>query len=188
MFDELNLLGIVIIIFFIIYLYKLVQDGPYIHKTSQKHLILINRKVFKPKGISIKRGDTVIWSNNDVIRHTVMTKNPNIPNSNVLLPDKDWSHTFSQIGSFTFRSSLYKEHKSMIVKVEDVKKGSEFINSITNENQILMNNVPLIRTIKEFITLTFQNFLNYLKNLYKKFEIGIKNHVSSLKRNKNRKA
>ncbi len=135
---------------------QLINTGPYIHRTSKKHDIDINRKKFSKSIIKINKGDTVIWYNNDVIRHTVETQNPNIINSHVIAPGKTFQYTFPNTGRFIFNSSLYDEHKPMTVVVRDVTKGAEFSNSLINNFQISFKNLKdiirnLIKTIKKNI-------------------------------------
>ena len=153
--NELNFIGLFICIIFLAYLYKLIQTGPYIQRKSNKYRIKILRKHFSPKILAINRGDTVSWKNYDIIRHTVETKNPNISNSQVLEPDREFDHTFTMAGKFTFQSSLYKNHKPMNIIVKNVTEGTSFINSFKNNFQMMKNNINLFKP----------KIINYIKNL-----------------------
>ncbi|SVD60195.1 uncharacterized protein METZ01_LOCUS413049, partial [marine metagenome] len=99
----LPILGVICIILFILYLIKVLKNGPYITNfgkgdSSRVHIIKINKanlvtkfgnailSQFNPSNINIKMGDTVKFINEDVLRHTVEIGNENIPNSNILQP------------------------------------------------------------------------------------------------------
>lgn len=169
--DPVNFIGFIIIIIFIIYLYKLIQNGPYIQRKSNKYRIKIWRKKFEPDFLVIKKGDTISWKNYDIIRHTVYTNLPNIPNSQVLEPDREFDYTFTMSGKFTFQSSLYKTHEPMNIIVKNVTEGNSFINSFKNNFQIMYNNIFLY-------TPKIMNYINNLIYNVKKSVIKKKNSVT----------
>lgn len=141
--DGLNLIGLFITILFLTYIYQLMLSGPYIQRKSNKYRIKIYRKQFKPKFLNINRGDTVSWKNYDIIRHSITSKYPTIPNSPVLEPDVEFDHTFTSAGKYTFKSSFYNGHEPLNIRVRDVAKGNEFMNNVGNNFQITVNNIKL---------------------------------------------
>lgn len=72
---------------------------------------------FSPNVINVTTGDTVTWTNNDVIPHTVMSgTGPSDPNkgkefdsglSTPLTPGKTFSHKFTKAGDFPYFCQLH---------------------------------------------------------------------------------
>ena len=139
----LPILGVICIILFILYLIKVLKNGPYITNfgkddSSRVHIIKIKKtnlvtkfgnailSQFDPSNISIKMGDTVKFINEDVLRHTVEIGNENIPNSNILQPGDEFNVTINQEDDIPFRSSLYKDMNRGLIEIIPRKKGSDF--------------------------------------------------------------
>ncbi len=75
--------------------------------------IAIKGFAFSPSSITVKKGDTVTWTNDDSASHTVTTKgtNPQSFDSGTLANGKSFSHTFTAVGTYTYICSF---HSSMI--------------------------------------------------------------------------
>ena len=69
---------------------------------------------FVPPSIKIKKGTTVQWTNRDSIVHTVSADSVG-PDSEFLGKDKNYSHTFSEPGVFSYHC---KPHPFMQGRVE----------------------------------------------------------------------
>ena len=140
----LPILGVICIILFILYLIKVLKNGPYITNfgkgdSSRVHVIKINKanlvtkfgkailSQFNPSNINIKMGDTVKFINKDVLRHTVEIGNENLPNSKILQPGDEFNVTINQEDDIPFRSSLYKDMNRGLIEIIPRKKGSDFI-------------------------------------------------------------
>ena len=140
----LPILGVICIILFILYLIKVLKNGPYITNfgkgdSSRIHIIKIKKanlvskfgnailSQFNPSNINIKMGDTVKFINTDVLRHTVEIGNENLPNSNILQPGDEFNLTINQENDIPFRSSLYKDMNRGLIEIIPRKKGSDFI-------------------------------------------------------------
>ena len=64
-------------------------------------------KCFNPSSVSIMKGDTVVWSNDDTAAHTVTSGSPaNGPSgmfdSSLLIGGKSFEHTFDSSGSVDY--------------------------------------------------------------------------------------
>ena len=64
-------------------------------------------KCFNPSSVSIMKGDTVVWSNDDTAAHTVTSGSPaNGPSgmfdSSLLIGGKSFEHTFDSSGSIDY--------------------------------------------------------------------------------------
>ena len=74
---------------------------------AANHFVNIEGTTFVPSSITVKKGDTVIWSNTDILNHTVTSGNPCSPNgifnSGVLDPETGiFSFTFTSTGAFNY--------------------------------------------------------------------------------------
>jgi plastocyanin len=72
----------------------------------------IRNSAFVPRDIAIKVGQTVRWTNEDPVFHTVTSGNPGDPDagtlfdSHDLIPFDSFRHTFNQAGVFVYHSKL----------------------------------------------------------------------------------
>jgi len=155
----LPILGVICIILFILYLIKVLKNGPYITNfskgdSSRVHVIKINKanlvtkfgkailSQFNPSNINIKMGDTVKFINKDVLRHTVEIGNENLPNSNILQPGDEFNVTINQEDDIPFRSSLYKDMNRGLIEIIPRKKGSDFIKQSILGKYLLTSSTP----------------------------------------------
>lgn len=72
----------------------------------------IQNSAFMPKEITIQVGQTVRWTNEDPVFHTVTSGNPGdadagaLFDSNDLLPFDSFTHEFNDVGEFVYFSTL----------------------------------------------------------------------------------
>jgi plastocyanin len=84
---------------------------------QNKVSILQDAFSFSPNVINVRTGDTVTWTNHDVIPHTVISgTGPSDPNmgkefdsglSTILMPGKTFSHKFTRAGEFPYFCQLH---------------------------------------------------------------------------------
>ena len=151
----LNYFGYLFLMIFIMFLSRMINEGPFIFKKGIKHFVNIKDLAFDIKELQIKQGDTVVWTNYDQIRHTV-TNDEDIINSRIIFPLDTYTYTFNQQGKILFKSSLYKNMDPMIVYVKESKKGKQFYSAIGNN---------LINFVKEFFGSIFFYFIFTIKKL-----------------------
>lgn len=68
---------------------------------------------FSPNELHAKVGDTITWTNNDSMSHTV-TSDTDAFDSGTLAPGKTFTHTFTTAGTFAYHCNI---HPSMSAKV-----------------------------------------------------------------------
>jgi plastocyanin len=159
MINGLNIIGLGCIFTFILYLVKVLKQGPYITHfgkgdTSRikRVYIMPDNKVtpngkailskFKPKIINIRKGDTVEFINDDKIRHAIEIGNDKVHNSDVLFPGGSFKITIEEDGSIVYRSSLYPHIGHGFINVIDTKssisslKGTILANVFGNKKKI----------------------------------------------------
>lgn len=69
---------------------------------------------FAPASITVKKGTTVTWTNNDTAAHTVTVDSGSGPKSSDVQPGTTYKFTFDTIGVFSYHCAI---HPSMTAKV-----------------------------------------------------------------------
>jgi amicyanin len=95
------------------------------NQTSQSTNPAVTDKVkiadmaFSPAAITIKKGTTVTWTNNDSVSHTV-TENDgqNGPSAPPLGQDQSYTFKFDQAGTFHYHCSIHPEMTGTVTVTE----------------------------------------------------------------------
>lgn len=79
--------------------------------------INIRNMMFTPSQITIAKGGTVTWTNNDTTTHTVVDDLANAggPNSGDIAPGQSYSFTFTKTGSLQYHCSIHPSMRGTIV-------------------------------------------------------------------------
>ncbi len=79
--------------------------------------ITIKNMMFTPPQISVQKGATVTWTNNDNVAHTVIDDLSNVggPASGNIEPGSTYSFTFNKTGSFQYHCSIHPSMRGTIV-------------------------------------------------------------------------
>lgn len=79
--------------------------------------ISIQNMMFTPPQITVAKGGSVTWTNNDSITHTVVDDLSNVggPNSGDIAPGQSYSFTFNKTGSFQYHCSIHPSMRGTIV-------------------------------------------------------------------------
>jgi len=86
------------------------QSSQSIQAPTSANAVTIQNFAFLPGDITIKKGTTVTWTNNDSTAHSVNeTDNQKGPDSGDLNPGDKYSFTFDQTGTFKYRCNLHPE-------------------------------------------------------------------------------
>lgn len=85
-------------------------------------LIEIKNLVFNPNIITITKGTTVIWTNNDTVTHTVTSDAvpPIFDSDPIDIPaGQQFQYTFNTVGTFNYHCEIHTTmHGTIIVKEE----------------------------------------------------------------------
>lgn len=126
--------------FIIIFLYIRLKSGPYIYQSGKKYYIDIKNHNFNIEELNIRKGDTLIFTNKDQIRHTVTTKNMNIENSEILFQYDTFEVTINKANIIlVFESSLYQNMNKLKVNVSDIYNDDNSYN-IFKKNLLTLKN------------------------------------------------
>ncbi len=76
--------------------------------------IVISQEVFDPGTITVNKGDTVTWQNNDSIDHTVVADDGSFDLGTVAGGAKV-QHAFNQVGTFKYHCSIHTFMKGVVI-------------------------------------------------------------------------
>lgn len=86
---------------------------------SASDKVSIKNFAFSPANITITKGTTVTWTNNDTTVHTIVeTDGKNGPNSNSVNPGDSYTFTFSQAGTYKYHCSIHPEMTGTVTVTE----------------------------------------------------------------------
>jgi plastocyanin len=86
-------------------------------QTSASGKVSIQNMQFTPSQVTITKGGSVTWTNNDSTTHTVTDDLSNVggPNSGNIAPGESYSFTFDKTGSFQYHCSIHPSMRGTIV-------------------------------------------------------------------------
>lgn len=74
--------------------------------SAASHDVTIANFAFSPNSMTVSQGDTVTWTNNDAVSHTV-TANDGTWTSPLLAPGTSYTHQFNATGDFSYHCSVH---------------------------------------------------------------------------------
>lgn len=88
-------------------------------ESSSANQISIENFAFSPATVTIKKGTTITWTNNDSADHTITkSDSKNGPNSPPLAKGQTYSFTFKDAGIFSYVCSLHPNMTGTITVVQ----------------------------------------------------------------------
>lgn len=90
------------------------SGGSNIPPPASGNSVTISGSSFSPASLTIKKGATVTWTNNDSNPHTVTADN-NSFNSGTLNANSTFSYTFSTTGTFPYHCNFHSGMKASVV-------------------------------------------------------------------------
>jgi len=88
---------------------------PVTTKAVATNTVSIQNYTFSPQVITVKKGRTVIWTNNDTATHTLIFDDTAIPNSGPLNSGAGFSLAFDHAGTFTYHSLAYPDTTGTVI-------------------------------------------------------------------------
>lgn len=87
------------------------------NQASATGTIDIKNMMFTPSQITVAKGGTVTWTNNDTTTHTVIDDLNNVggPASGDIAPGSSYSFTFNKTGSFQYHCRIHPSMRGTIV-------------------------------------------------------------------------
>jgi amicyanin len=85
--------------------------------SSAKSVSIVNMS-YSPADITVKKGTTVTWTNNDTIAHTVTADSNNTFDSGNMDKGKTFSFTFNNAGTFAYHCTYHADMHGKVVVTE----------------------------------------------------------------------
>jgi plastocyanin len=85
---------------------------------SAKASVTISGFLFSPATITVKKGTTVTWINNDSVGHTVTADSGVGPASGLLNNGDSYNYTFDATGTYPYHCSVHPSMKGTVVVTE----------------------------------------------------------------------
>jgi plastocyanin len=82
--------------------------------TGNQTKIDISHFAFAPATVTVKAGETVQWTNDDSVAHTVVADDNSWQSSN-MAKGESFSHTFDTAGTFTYHCSIHPTMKATVI-------------------------------------------------------------------------
>lgn len=76
---------------------------------------ITKNRIFTPSQITVAKGGTVTWTNNDQVAHTVTEDNGEGPDSGSIEPGATYSYTYKNAGSYQYHCKFHPEMRGTIV-------------------------------------------------------------------------
>ena len=77
------------------------------------HNITIEGMQFKPASVSVKRGDTIVWTNKDFFPHTVTSESGGF-DSHEIKAGETWTYRVSKTGELPYVCTLHPTMKAVL--------------------------------------------------------------------------
>ena len=81
---------------------------------GQKHTVSIDSGKFSPATLTIKAGDTVVWTNNDDHDHSISAGDGSFKSGN-LSGGQAFEHTFTKAGKYTYTCAYHPRERGTII-------------------------------------------------------------------------
>ena len=91
------------------------NGGNVVDSIPKTYNINIQDFAYSPKDITIKVGDTVIWTNKDSVKHTVTSDSGNMIDSELLSQGQTYSQTFTQAGTYSYYCKPHPYMKGSVI-------------------------------------------------------------------------
>lgn len=75
--------------------------------------VVMEKMVFSPAKVEIKKGEVVEWTNKDITPHTATS--PAFGDSGALASGKSWKHKFTDAGTFPYTCTFHPTMKGVVV-------------------------------------------------------------------------
>lgn len=105
----LLILLVLVIIFIAVYFGFRNGDAP-----NEINTVNIDNFAFSPQTLVIDAGESVVWSNNDDVTHTVASVNMEFE-SDILNPGEEFTFTFSEEGEYDYYCTIHPAMTGKIV-------------------------------------------------------------------------
>jgi amicyanin len=94
------------------------QNPPSSSQATSSKEVSIADMAFSPANITVKKGTTITWTNNDSVGHDVIADSGNGPNSQILQKGQTYSFTYDIAGTFSYHCGVHPSMKGKVTVTE----------------------------------------------------------------------
>lgn len=80
--------------------------------------VAIENFAYSPATITVKKGTTITWTNNDSVEHTVTSDEGTLMNSEMLAKGSSYSVAFNETGTYAYHCQPHPNMKATVVVTE----------------------------------------------------------------------
>jgi plastocyanin len=81
--------------------------------TPAAHTVTIETMSFGAKQLTVRRGDRIVWTNKDLVPHTV-TSEAKAFDSGVIAPNASWSYVATESGTYPYVCIYHPTMKALL--------------------------------------------------------------------------
>ena len=85
------------------------------NSASETYNVEIKNFAFSPLTLTIKKGNSVVWNNQDSVTHTIKSDSGNEIDSSSLSNGETYSHTFEIAGTYDYHCGIHPNMKAKII-------------------------------------------------------------------------
>ena len=82
--------------------------------SAQRVEVMISNLSFQPAFITVERGSTIVWRNQDTVAHTVTAEDGSF-NSGTIVAGDTFVQRFDKVKTYSYSCGIYPEMKGMII-------------------------------------------------------------------------
>ena len=82
--------------------------------SAQRVEVMISNLSFQPASITVGRGSTIVWRNQDTVAHTVIAEDGSFSSGTIVAGDT-FEQRFEKIKTYTYSCGIYPEMKGTII-------------------------------------------------------------------------
>jgi len=90
------------------------SDGGQATPSAQRVEVIISNLSFQPASITVGRGSTIVWRNQDTVAHTVTAEDGSFGSGTIVAGDT-FEQRFDKVKTYTYSCSIYPEMKGTII-------------------------------------------------------------------------
>jgi len=80
--------------------------------------VVISNFAFSPDSLTIQKGTTVVWKNEDNVTHTINSDIGHVASEDIL-PGEEYEHTFNVPGTYNYHCGIHPSMKGTIIVKND---------------------------------------------------------------------
>lgn len=88
------------------------------NQQTSTNKVSISNFAFSPADITVKKGTTVTWTNNDSVAHSIKFETDDIPESSTLSNGQTYTHMFDDEGTFNYVCGIHSSMHGTVTVTE----------------------------------------------------------------------